>query len=164
VAFALYRRAARYVRGLILADTRPQADTDEARVGRRKMQKLVEENGAGAVADQMLPKLLADPGSTETATWIRKMIEDISPQGIKHALTALMSRPDSTDLLPKIGEPTAILVGELDAVTPVSDSEAMHEQIRGSTLTVVPGAAHLSSVEQPAAFNAAVSRFLVQRF
>jgi pimeloyl-ACP methyl ester carboxylesterase len=164
VAFALYRRAARYVRGLILADTRPQADSEEGREGRRTMQKLVAEQGSRAVADLMIPKLLADPGADGVGSRVRDTIESIDPDGILHALTALITRPDSTELLPRIGAPTMVIVGERDTVTPVADAEAMHRQIRGSRMDVIPGAGHLSNIEQPARFNTLVSRFLAERF
>jgi pimeloyl-ACP methyl ester carboxylesterase len=164
IAFALYRRAARYIRGLILADTKSEADTDEAREGRRKMQQLVEEQGSHAVADQMLPKLLADPIGGELPRRVRMLIESNDSRAIRNALTALMHRPDSTELIAGIAEPTAIVVGELDSVTPVTAAEAMHRRIARSTLTVITGAGHLSNAERPAAFNDALGRFLADRF
>ena len=45
VAFAMLRHAPRYIRALVLADTRPQADTPEGVEGRRKMLALVREKG-----------------------------------------------------------------------------------------------------------------------
>ena len=63
VTFALFRKSAERFSGLILADTKAQADTPEGREGRRKMIELVRASGASAVADQMLPKLL---GATST--------------------------------------------------------------------------------------------------
>jgi pimeloyl-ACP methyl ester carboxylesterase len=163
VLFALYRRAARYVRGMILADTRPGPDTDQAREGRRQMQKLVDDRGVGAVADQMLPKLLAAERATATGMWVRSVIESNGARGIKHALSAMMTRPDSTPLLSAISEPTAIIVGASDGVTPVSEAEQMHAHIPRSTLTVIPEAGHLSNVDRPADFNAAVERFLLEK-
>src|SRR5262249_58936126 len=65
LAFALLRHAPSYVRGLVLADTRPQADTPEGLAGRRKMLDLVRASGPSAVADEMIPKLL---GETSRAT------------------------------------------------------------------------------------------------
>src|SRR5947209_7492281 len=53
IAFAVVRLAARYVQGLILADTRSQSDTVEGRAGREQLLKVVQEQGASAVADQM---------------------------------------------------------------------------------------------------------------
>src|SRR5436190_11930036 len=58
LAFALLRLAERYVRGLILADTRAGADTLEAIEGRKKMLTLVHDKGTPAVVDEMVPKLL----------------------------------------------------------------------------------------------------------
>jgi pimeloyl-ACP methyl ester carboxylesterase len=74
-----------------------------------------------------------------------------------------MSRPDSTPLLTTIHCPTLILVGDEDVVTPRPFSEALHAGIAGSELAVLPHAGHLSSVEQPHAFNDALARFLEHR-
>ena len=53
-----------------------------------------------------------------------------------------------------------IIVGEQDAGTPVAMSQAIHSAIAGSELVVIPQASHLSNLEQPEQFNAALSRFL----
>ena len=74
-----------------------------------------------------------------------------------------MTRPDSTPLLPTIHCPTLIVVGDEDTLTPPPLSEEMHGAIAGSELVVIAGAGHLSSLEQPAAFNAALARFLEHR-
>src|SRR3712207_5598421 len=59
VAFAFYRHFPLRVRNLILADTRPQADTDEARENRRRQAEQVLSEGMQPVVEAMLPKLLA---------------------------------------------------------------------------------------------------------
>jgi pimeloyl-ACP methyl ester carboxylesterase len=79
------------------------------------------------------------------------------------ALRALMTRPDSTPLLHTIRCPSLILVGEEDVITPPDLSEQMHSAIAGSELVRIPEAGHLSSLEQPDAFNDAVGRFLLHR-
>src|SRR5262249_55826835 len=65
LAFPLFGPAPSYVRGLVLADTRSQADTPEGLAGRGKMLDLVRASGPAAVADEMIPKLL---GETSRAT------------------------------------------------------------------------------------------------
>jgi pimeloyl-ACP methyl ester carboxylesterase len=166
VAFALLRHAARYVRGLVLADTRPQADTPEGVEGRRKMLALVREKGPAAVADEMIPKLLGEDTRrtrTDVAQAVRALILASSADAIAHAVTALMTRADSTPLLASIHVPTLILVGEQDTITPPALSEQMHQAIKGSEYIAIPGAGHLSNLEQPEAFNAALARFLEHR-
>ena len=74
-----------------------------------------------------------------------------------------MTRPDSTPLLASIHCPTLIVVGEEDTVTPPPLSQGMHEAIAGSELVTIPRAGHLSNLEQPEAFNAALARFLTHR-
>jgi 3-oxoadipate enol-lactonase len=51
--------------------------------------------------------------------------------------------------LASITAPTAIVVGEEDYATPPAMAQAMHEAIVGSTLTVLPGARHLTPLERP---------------
>jgi len=53
------------------------------------------------------------------------------------------------------------VAGELDEITPVAEADAMHHAIARSTLCVIPGAGHLSSLEQPDAFSRALADFLV---
>jgi 3-oxoadipate enol-lactonase len=166
VALAIFRHAPRYFQGLVLADTRADADTPEGVEGRKRMMALVREQGASAVADEMIPKLLGettragDPAAVER---VRSLILSSSPAAIAGALHALMTRPDSTPLLTTIRCPALILVGDEDTVTPRPLSEVLHRRIAGSELAVIPRAGHLSSLERPDAFNDALGHFLDHR-
>ena len=65
--------------------------------------------------------------------------------------------------LERLGEinlPTFIIVGEDDPATPVSASQAIHEQIKNSKLVILPSTRHLSNVEQAEAFNSHLLKFL----
>jgi pimeloyl-ACP methyl ester carboxylesterase len=163
VTFALFRRAPSRFRGLILADTRAAADTEEGRQGRRKMLHVADEQGTPAIADDMLPKLLGPTTRREqphVEQQVRRMIEANSPDAIKAAVTAMMTRADSTPLLATIQCPTLVTVGEEDALTPVAASRDMQQSIRGASLVTLPHAGHLSNLERAADFNTAVGRFL----
>jgi len=166
IAFAILRQAARYVQGLILADTRSQADTPEGRAGREKLLKVVQEQGAAAVAGEMIPKLL---GGTTRASRpavverVQSLILANSTDAIAGAIRALMTRPDSTPLLAGIHVPALIVVGEEDALTPPSAAEELHRAIGGAELVRIPAAGHLSNLEQPDPFNAALTAFLGHR-
>jgi pimeloyl-ACP methyl ester carboxylesterase len=166
VALAMFRHAPRYFQGLVLADTRADADTPAAVEGRQRMLTLVQTRGSSAVADEMIPKLLGDTTRAqrpEIVERVRSLVLANSSAAIAGAVTALMTRPDSTPLLGRIHCPTLILVGDEDVVTPRPLSEALHAGIGGSTLASVPLAGHLSSLEQPGAFNDALAGFLGQK-
>ena len=70
-------------------------------------------------------------------------------------------RPDRSAWLRTIHIPTLIITGAEDTLMPLPTSEAMHAAIPHSQLVVIPGAAHLSNVENPKAFNSAVRTFLL---
>jgi pimeloyl-ACP methyl ester carboxylesterase len=166
VAFALLRHAARYIQGLILADTKAPADTPEAVEGRKRMIDLVGSKGPAAVAEEMIPKLLGETTRRtrpEVVDRVRALATSSSAEAIAGALRALMTRPDATPQLPTIHVPTLVVVGEEDTVTPRAAAEEMHRDIAGSELVVIPAAGHLSNLEQPAAFDAALARFLDHR-
>jgi pimeloyl-ACP methyl ester carboxylesterase len=166
VAFAMLRHAARYIQGLILADTRPQADTPEGVEGRKRMLQLVQDKGPVAVADEMIPKLLGETTRRtrpELVERVRSLILANSADAIAGEIRALMTRQDATPLLSTIHVPTLIVVGEEDTVTPPPLSREMHAAISGSELSVIAAAGHLSNLEQPDSFNGAVARFLAHR-
>ncbi|MGC4082931.1 MAG: alpha/beta hydrolase [Vicinamibacterales bacterium] len=120
VAFALFRRAPELFRGVILADTRADADSREARANRMRMIDIAETRGVGAIADDMVPKLFgATTLSTEpqVEARLRALIAANQPVAVIDALQAMMTRDDSTSLLASIGVPTLVVVGEEDTLT-----------------------------------------------
>jgi 3-oxoadipate enol-lactonase len=166
VTFALLRNAASYFQGLVLADTKPQADTPEGVQARQRMLTLVREQGPGAVADEMLPKLLGESTRRQRPDLVEEVRAIVLSNGaetIAGAITAMMTRPDSTPLLSTIKLPTLVVVGEEDTLTPPQLSLDMHNAISGSELVRIPGAGHMPNLEQPALFNEALITFLNRR-
>ena len=166
IAFSMFRHAPRYFRAIVLADTKSQGDAPEAVAGRKSMQQLVRDTGQAAVADALLPKLVGDTTRRARPVVIehlRGQITGNSVEAIAGALTALMTRPDSTPTLSTIHCPVQILVGDEDAITPPPLSEQMHRDIASSELVVIEGAGHMSNMEQPQLFNDALARFLGHR-
>lgn len=162
IALHFYRKYGNRVSGLLLADTRPQPDTPEGKTGRFNTAKKAEKEGAGAIADMMIPKLLSAEGQkrSELVQKVRKIIESTPVRGICGDLAAMAERSDSVPLLSEISVPTLIVVGEQDGLTPPADSKLMAEKIRGAKMEMIPEAGHMSNLEQPERFNKAVEGFL----
>jgi 3-oxoadipate enol-lactonase len=162
VAFAFWRRHPEHVEALILADTRAEADSVVARAGRDAAIAKVQQVGAAAYAEEMLPRLLA-PGSladAKIAGAARRMMAAQPVAGIVGALGGLRDRADSRPTLPAIAVPTLVVAGEADVLTPPADARAMAAAIPGARLAIIPGTGHLSPMENPRAFNAAVRAFV----
>ncbi|TLY32531.1 MAG: alpha/beta fold hydrolase [Nitrospirae bacterium] len=163
VVFAFYRKYAARVNGLVLADTRPQPDSAEGRAGRFKTAQTAHRDGAGAIADIMLPKLLSPAsvqGKPDLVQKVRAMMSGAPVTGIAGDLMAMAERPDSVPLLKEITCPTLVIVGELDGLTPPADAKLMADTIKGARIQTIPAAAHLSNLEQPETFTSAVKSFL----
>jgi len=163
VTLAFYRRFPLRVRALILADTRPQSDTADARLGREEQARKILKEGTQSIVDELLKKVLTSSTlarEPETVARVGDMITKTSPRGAAAALRGMADRPDQTEFLEGILVPTLILVGSEDRLTPPADAELMHHEIRGSRLEIIEGASHLSNMERPAEFNRALTSFL----
>jgi len=163
VALAFYKQFPSRVRALILADTRAQADTEEGKQTRAQQAEKALAEGMAGIADAMLPKLLT-PDTVSKRPEIVKRVRDMmlktKPEGTAAALLGMAQRDDQTQLLPQISSPVLIVVGAEDAITPVADSEKMHNAIAGSRLVVLENAGHVSNLERTEEFNQHLLDFL----
>ena len=162
---AWLRRAPALISGVILADTRSGADGPEARESRQRMLATLAAEGVPAIANDVIPKLLGPSTRRDrpaVAARVRDRIESQPADAIAAAVRVMLSRPDATPVLETIRVPALVIVGEEDALTPPAEAEHLHAAIAGSTLTRIPHAGHLTSLENPEAFNAAVAQLLIQ--
>ena len=162
-AFAFLRKYPQRVAGLILADTRPGADTPEAQANRENVAQIAETQGTGAIADLQVPRLISEythRHHPEVEARVRQLIDEATPQGIAAASRGMAQRADSTELLGGITCPTLVIVGEQDALIPPAVTQDYASRIPGAQFAVIPQAGHLSNLEQPEAFLQAIGGFL----
>jgi 3-oxoadipate enol-lactonase len=153
VVFECLRLFPERVSGLVLANTRPEPDSDEIRENRKKMALRVAEEGIEVLIELQMERLLA-PDTLENngrvVEKVRAMILESNPNGVVAALGAMRERPDSTPLLG----------GEEDGISSPEVMGAMAEKIPDSRHVTLPNAGHLSNLEAPEGFNAALKEFL----
>ncbi len=160
VAFALWRKYPQLVRRLVLCNTKASADTPEARANRERQAARVRAEGARAIADEMLPRLVAPGNLARLEATLRAMIEANAPGSIVAALRALANRRDMRDQLSQIQAPTLVITGDADAISLLADAQVMAQGIPNARLMVIADAGHMSPLEQPTQFNAALQKFL----
>ena len=165
VAMSMARRHPNLLMGMILADTRAAPDMPQMKANRDKLIVAVQANGASAVADAMLPNLFSEPTRATNPALIervRKIALKQPASGLIAGLRALRDRPDAAPDLENVQVPTLVLVGEFDTVTPLLAAARIAGTVRKSDLSHIPGAGHLSNLENPEVFNSAVISFLKQ--
>jgi 3-oxoadipate enol-lactonase len=147
------------IKGMLLADTFPGAETPEGHRARNDMADRILREGMGPYADEVIWKMVA-PYNKHAADHVLRMMRQAPPEGAAAALRGRADRPDYTAMLPQIAVPTLIVVGEDDEYTPVSEAQQMHDLIPRSTLVVVEKAAHMPNLERPAEFDNAFETLL----
>jgi pimeloyl-ACP methyl ester carboxylesterase len=163
VAFGCLRLFPRRISGLVLADTRPEPDSDEVRENRKEMARRVAEEGVEVLVELQMERLLARDtleNDEEVVERVRAMILESAPGGVVAALGAMRTRPDSTPLLAEIQAPTLVIGGEEDGISSPEVMGAMAQKIPNSRHVTLPRAGHLSNLENPEGFNAALREFL----
>ena len=161
-ALALAARHPERVAALVLADTRAEDDTPEARAGRHSAAAQVRAEGPAAFLDEFVPRLVA-AGDMASLHAARAIADAQEPEAIAGALEALGGRADRRPDLPAMAVPALVIAGSEDRLTPISCSETMVAGLPDAELVVIPGAGHLTALERPDEFAATVRGFLARR-
>lgn len=163
ILFEFWRRFRERVTALALCDTRPQADSAEARANRLKAAATVLEQGTEPFIESMIPKLMgrttvaARPDLVDGA---RAMMRKMSAEDVSQVQRGMAERPDSVADLKTVNVPTLIAIGEEDVLSTVADGDLMRQAIAGSQLKVIPKAGHYAPWEQPEAVGITLRQFL----
>lgn len=160
VVLELYRLRPDLVGRLVLVDTYagwkgslPAAEVRARVDGVRRMLSM-----PAAEFDPTVPGLFAGEPPAEFVPLLKEIAADVRPASLRHQL-AIMAEADLRDVLPRIAVPTLLVWGERDVRSPLSVARAFEAAIPDATLVVIPGAGHVSHLERPDAFNAAVRDF-----
>jgi 3-oxoadipate enol-lactonase len=162
IAFALRRVAADRISALALCNTRATADSDAVRSDRLAVaERVLESRSVETLVEPNIERLLGPRarGEAHITDPVRARIRRCTPAGIAHAQRAMASRPDSSAELSAISVPVLVIAGSEDVVIPGVETHALADGISGSQLTVMP-CGHLSNLEQPHEFNAALAEFI----
>ena len=160
VAQELYRRHADRVATLILADTyagwKGSLSKAELRIRVAGVERML-----AAPPDEFnpgFPGLFAGDPPAEFGPLLEEIAADVRPHNLRDQLR-VMAKTDQRDLLPKITVPTLLIWGERDARSPLRVAHEFERAIPHADLVVIPGAGHVSNLEDPVAFNGAIREF-----
>ncbi len=165
IIFELFRTAPNRIRAAILCSTKASADSAEAKRDRDVMAALAQRDGARAVAEKLVPKLVSRATleqQPQVVKEVRAMIERAPVAGIVGALRALRDRPDSTPLLGEIRVPVLVVAGDDDQIAPAAGMQEMARAIPGARFALIRGAGHVAPLEQPLPLSGALGDFLTR--
>ena len=153
---------------LVLMDTSADAEPDDAVRQYRQMMFVVRWIGYWPVIGRVMPiffasKFLNDPArQEEVKAWKNRFMANDRRAIVKFG-RGIFSRTSCYEDLDKIQTPTLVIVGADDTAQPLERAERITGRIPGATLRVIPDAAHLCTVEEPAAVTSAIEEFLANQ-
>jgi 3-oxoadipate enol-lactonase len=146
------------IRSLVLADTYAEPVEGNVQVIEATAEAIayvpMGEFGIQYAAQTLLPSTSLDIQDELAAA-----IAEMSPKVYVKMMRAVLLG-DFKPTLAAVKAPTLVLIGDSDMIAPRSASDLLVKMISGAALDVVPTAGHLSCIDNPAAFNAAVGKFL----
>lgn len=162
VAQAIVRRAPERVTRLALLDTAIHPDAADRAASRRALDAAARTPGRfHGFGDRLLATYL-DPRNRDDAAIvarIRGMTERLGPEVFLRQNA--IARQDGTETLRSLAVPLLILCGASDAVTPPEIHRAMAALVPEARLVIVPGAGHMTPIEQPEAVSLALRSWLL---
>jgi len=112
-------------------------------------------SGMAALAEPVVSRWVT-PAFAEshpaTVTWLQEMVASHSPEGYASCCTAI-EQMSIVDALPTITVPTLVIAGAEDPATPPDHGQRIADAVPDARLAVVPEAAHLGNIQQPATFT-----------
>ena len=149
--------------GLVLNDTQCIADTPEVKENRCIAIIRIKEKGVKQYADEIIKNLFAPESfmkSENIIADVKEMIISTPEETLCNTLHALAERKETCTRLHEITIPVLIMVGKEDKITPIAVAQQMHEIIKDSSLQIIPHSGHVTNMENPAAFNSHLLKFL----
>lgn len=163
IALNAIKRFPERFEALLLCDTNCIADTADAKEKRYKAIEQIRSEGTDEFNEKFI-KNVFHPDSLinkrEVVNDLRSTVFANSERIITAGLVALAERFETCSSLKAVKVPTLIICGREDNVTPLSQSQFMHDHIDGAVLKIIETAGHVSNLEQPETFNKHLLDFL----
>ncbi|BDU39314.1 alpha/beta fold hydrolase [Vibrio nigripulchritudo] len=162
VAMEVFRQQPKRIERLALLDTNPRAELDEVKQGRaRQLDRVAKGEMLNVMSEEMIPRYChRDFPNPSIDKLCLDMANGLGDEVFVRQSLALRERPDQQQTLATVTQPTLILAGEDDQLCPLDRHECMKALIPHATLTLIPKAGHLTTLEQPEATNAALRAWL----
>ncbi|HMV79105.1 MAG TPA: alpha/beta hydrolase [Leptospiraceae bacterium] len=166
VAMRIADRIPERLAGLVLMDTRAEADPNPVKLKRAGTVKFIRENGADPFLKMFIPDMCSESTRRNQSLmdFLFSIAAENTAEGLSSQVIALQGRMDSEALLSKIGVPTLVLAGAQDLITPKEGMKLMSDKIPGSEFHIIENAGHLSPIERPDIVNPILEKFLGKFF
>jgi pimeloyl-ACP methyl ester carboxylesterase len=163
VTMALLRRHPQLAAALVLADTKAEADDGPTAANRRRIADVLDAEGSTGYLLGLVPSLLgADTKRRrpDLVERVERLVEQTPAAAAAWWERAMAARPGSLDVLAAVRVPALVVRGAEDELATAEQAHAMVDALRDARYVEIAGAGHLSALEAPADFAAALGAFV----
>ena len=153
--------------GLILCDTKSEADNNDGKITRSNAIDKINVEGVESFVNDFVPSCFHKKTPERDPEMYERIFNSCKNQnsvGVKGSLIAMLSRRDTSKNLQNIKVPTLLLVGKKDSLTPPGKMKDMAKPIKKSKFYIVPKAGHMAPLENPEFVNEKISKFLEKNY
>lgn len=162
VALALWRRAAQRIQGIALCNSRASADDEAGKAARTRNAAIARSDGASAIADIMMPRLLSTHASPSLHAHVRELALHAPADALANAMEMIRDRPDARDMIATIHVPSLVIGASDDPIIAVAESERDAAALPNSQCVIMRDCGHISNLERPQQFNEALRTWLAR--
>ena len=162
VVLEVLRQAPHRVERVALMDTSARPESAEQTARRRALLELADAQGLDAALEVLWPREVA-PGRVDDPVLHERFVamsRRCGPEVLVRQTRAIVERADSRGDLAGVTQPTLVLCGRQDVITPLDAHEEMAALLPRARLVVLEDCGHLSTWEHPEAVTAALRRWL----
>ncbi|GAB4260106.1 MAG: alpha/beta hydrolase [Deferrisomatales bacterium] len=162
VAFECLRHWPEKIQAVALLDTTAFPDPPQRTEKRKQVLRLLDAGRFDEVLEAFVASVLHDDHLPRgpVAELMREMGRAVGPAAFAACTEGILHRGSYEEVLREIRVPTLFLVGEADSLTPPEVARRMAKEVPGARVEIVPGAAHMSPLENPARVAQALSAFM----
>jgi 3-oxoadipate enol-lactonase len=163
IMWQFLRQFPQRVKAFVPCDTRVIADTAEAKAGRLKSADEVLKSGVESVVAAMLPKLVAEStrqNQPEVVEQLTTIMRSCPPEAVSASLRGMAERPDVTAELSSFTQPALVIVGASDAISSSQEMCGIADKLPNAKFVEISNSGHMTTLENPAAVNSAISEFV----
>ena len=163
IALRAVERNEKKFKGLVLCDSKAEADNNQGKINRANGIKEINNLGTEKFVENFVQKCFSENFINSN----KKEYEEVlnrskrsSSIGLKGCLLAMAGRTDTTDYFSKLKIPALLICGEMDKLTPPDVMQALAGKLNHAEFVLIPRAGHVSSIENPTVFNSSLEKFL----
>lgn len=158
IAFELIRIIPDQIESLVLINSGARFLSDKGHLERQRSLALINNGKFDFLISLIFKNSIYDKGKhKELLPLLKNMAQEIGAEKYLQQLTAILNKPDHTELLGRIQCPTLLVASRNDQVMPTERSEHMAIHIKNSKLVYIEDCGHVAPLEQPNTVNRILS-------